>query len=461
MRFTSPETITLQTGRLRLIRRPESRFWQVHFKVDGVRQWYRKSLGTDDIEKARNMANRIWMKATFDHEDGRAIVSKRFKPIAEIVKDRLEAELASGLGKPSYKDYISAIRLYLIPFYGNHNIDAITPQIILKFHEWRTQRVGKELSGSAQSNHNVAMNLVLEEGIKRGFLTEGQRPALKNTGSFNDRRAEFSHKELEQIMAYFPTFIANSRAGRTRTIREVLGLYVPFMAATGMRPGTEAEFLEWRHIDVEVRDKMPVLHFRIQRGKRGARNFVAHNSCWLLLERLRQMVPAFTGLSLQDVLKRRFERRIFCLPDGSMPESLNKPFKALLEEMKILHCVVTGKERSLYSLRHYYATQRLLESVPISDLADQMGTSVLMITKHYSHLTPLMKAKQFVGDIEDGHLGTDASVIRSLMAAQMANNNIMSLVHAGTGLALPVREQSPELAFDLEARLQARLQAAG
>ena len=360
MRFTSSETITLQTGKLRLIRRPESRFWQVHFKVDGVRQWYRKSLGTDDIEKARNMANRIWMKATFDHEDGRAIVSKRFKPIAEIVKDRLEAELASGLGKPSYKDYISAIRLYLIPFYGNHNIDAITPQIILKFHEWRTQRVGKELSGSAQSNHNVAMNLVLEEGIKRGFLTEGQRPALKNTGSFNDRRAEFSHEELEQIMAYFPTFIANSRAGRTRTIREVLGLYVPFMAATGMRPGTEAEFLEWRHIDVAVRDKMPVLHFRIQRGKRGARNFVAHNSCWLLLERLRQMVPAFTGLSLQDVLKRRFERRIFCLPDGSMPESLNKPFKALLEEMKILHCVVTGKERSLYSLRHYYATQRLL-----------------------------------------------------------------------------------------------------
>ena len=84
-----------------------------------------------------------------------------------------------------------------------------------------------------------------------------------------------------------------------------------------------------------------------------------------------------------------------------------------------------------------------------------------MITKHYSHLTPLMKAKQFVGDIEDGHLGADASVIRSLMAAQMANNNIMSLVHAGTGLALPVREQSPELAFDLEARLQARLQAAG
>ncbi|NCX73817.1 MAG: hypothetical protein EBW88_10650, partial [Betaproteobacteria bacterium] len=227
------------------------------------------------------------------------------------------------------------------------------------FHRWRTVRLGRELSGSAQGNHNVAMNLVLDEAIKRGFLTEGQRPSLKNTGTVGDRRAEFSHAELEQIMAYFPTFIANSRAGRTQTIREVLALYVPFMAATGMRPGTEAEFLEWRHIDVEVRDGTPVLHFRIQRGKRGARNFVAHNSCWLILERLRQMVPAFAQMTLQEVLKKRIPRRLFCLPDGSLPESFNKPFKALLEEAKLLHCLVTGKERSLYSLRHYYATQRL------------------------------------------------------------------------------------------------------
>jgi len=206
-----------------------------------------------------------------------------------------------------------------------------------------------------------------------------------------------------------------------------------------MRPGTEAEFLEWRHIDVEVRDGTPVLHFRIQRGKRGARNFVAHNSCWLILERLRQMVPAFAQMTLQEVLKKRIPRRLFCLPDGSLPESFNKPFKALLEEAKLLHCLVTGKERSLYSLRHYYATQRLLESVPISDLADQMGTSILMITKH--------------------PLGIDGATIRSLMAAQLANQNVMSLVHAGTGLTLPVRDHSPDLAKDLEARLDARLKA--
>ena len=56
------------------------------------------------------------------------------------------------------------------------------------------------------------------------------------------------------MMKYAAKFIADGRTARTKVIRELLAIYVPFMAATGMRPGTEAEFLEWRHIDVEVRD---------------------------------------------------------------------------------------------------------------------------------------------------------------------------------------------------------------
>jgi len=94
-----------------------------------------------------------------------------------------------------------------------------------------------------------------------------------------------------------------------------------------------------------------------------------------------------------------------------------------------------------------------LEGIPIHDLAEQMGTSVLMITKHYSHLTPLMKAKQFAG-VVDPHASGQAEQIRSIMAAQMANNNIMSLVQMGTGLAIPLAVQSPDLTRDFEQRLK-------
>ena len=455
MRIPSSETIVLKPEQLRLVRRENSKRWQAHYKIDGVKSWFRKSVETDDLDEAKKLAERLWMKASFDHEAGRPIISKKFKGVAEIVLSRLEAEIKAGTAKPSHRDYTSAIRLYLIPFYGAYNVDGITPAVISQFHNWRREQVGRELSGSAQNNHNAAFNMVFDEAIERGYVREYDRPATKNTGTDSDRRAEFSHDELEVLMGSAKDFIKKGHTSRTREIREVLSIYVAFMAATGMRAGTEAEFLEWRHIDVEVRDGQPILHFRLQKGKRGARNFVAHHSCWLLLERLRQLSPDLSSMTLEEVLKKRIAKRLFRLPDGSVPDNWNKPFRLWLEDTKLLNCPVTNKERSLYSLRHYYATQRLLEGIPIHDLAEQMGTSVIMITKHYSHLTPLMKAKQFAGVVDPQATG-DAAKIRAIMSAQMANSNIMSLVQMGVGFAAPLIVQSPELTEDFENRLKAK-----
>ena len=453
MRVISTETVVVKPELIRLVRRGDSKKWQAHYKLDALKTWFRRSTNTADVKEATRIAERLWMKATFDQEDGRPVISRRFKPVAEVVLRRLDAEILAATAKPSARDYVSAIRLYLIPFYGNYNIDGIKPAVISEFHVWRRERVGRELSGSAQNNHNAALNLIFDEAIERGYLTEYARPATKNTGADSDRRAEFSHEELEAMMVHAPKFIADGRTARTKMIRELLAIYVPFMAATGMRAGTEAEFLEWRHIDVEVRDGQPVLHFRLQRGKLGARNFVAHNSCWLLLERLRQLSPDLVSMTLDEVLKKRLPHRLFRLSDGSVPDNWNKPFRQWLEGASLLNCPVTGKERSLYSLRHYYATQRLLEGIPIHDLSQQMGTSVLMITKHYSHLTSLMKAKQFAGVVDANATG-EAAQIRGIMAAQMANNNILSLVQMGTGLTMRLVLQSPSLTGDFENRLK-------
>lgn len=51
-----------------------------------------------------------------------------------------------------------------------------------------------------------------------------------------------------------------------------------------------------------------------------------------------------------------------------------------------------------YSLRHTYATLALThDRVPIHTLATQMGTSVLMIERHYSHLTVVQAMEQLRG----------------------------------------------------------------
>jgi integrase len=58
----------------------------------------------------------------------------------------------------------------------------------------------------------------------------------------------------------------------------------------------------------------------------------------------------------------------------------------------------TGQNRTLYSLRYTYATFALLnDGMDIHALAVQMGTSIGMIERHYSHLTPRLKKDMLTG----------------------------------------------------------------
>lgn len=52
-----------------------------------------------------------------------------------------------------------------------------------------------------------------------------------------------------------------------------------------------------------------------------------------------------------------------------------------------------GQNRTLYSLRHTYATLELIEKrTEIHTLSKQMGNSAAMLEKHYSKMTATMAA---------------------------------------------------------------------
>jgi hypothetical protein len=74
-------------------------------------------------------------------------------------------------------------------------------------------------------------------------------------------------------------------------------------------------------------------------------------------------------------------------------------FESYLKEHNLLIDPITAQKRVFYSLRHTYATLALTnDKVPIHTLAKQMGTSVLMIEKHYSHLKVVQAIDQLRGE---------------------------------------------------------------
>ena len=76
--------------------------------------------------------------------------------------------------------------------------------------------------------------------------------------------------------------------------------------------------------------------------------------------------------------------------------NLNRAFNALLDELD-LKTGADGRTRTLYSWRHFYATQDLERGVTTHALSRQLGNSTEMIDRHYSKYSPLLNAEQHSG----------------------------------------------------------------
>jgi integrase len=180
-------------------------------------------------------------------------------------------------------------------------------------------------------------------------------------------------------------------------MRHLLRDYVLIVANTGMRPGTEDKNLRWKHVTVFEDNGLEYVEFYLH-GKTKPHEAIGRAGTIDYLKRIHSRTEAIKHIPFYDMLKQKLDLPVFCLPDGEVTEYLRQTFKAFLIENDLLVCPKTGDNRVLYSLRHTYATFALVnDGMDIHALAKQMGTSIQMIERHYSHLTPRMKKDMFTG----------------------------------------------------------------
>ena len=458
MRPITESTVVIRPQELRLKRRSNSAAWQIHYKIGLKKTWYRITSKTSNLAEAKIIAEDVFHEARVLEKRGLSVVSKKFKAVAQVVCDNLKEQVKAGTGKKSYADYYRAIDNYLIPFFGNHHIDNITPSLMADFHRWRTEKVGYELKASTQNNHNAALNCVFDYAVEQRYMGESQRPSTKNTGQATESRGVFSTDELIELQQFIQKWSVDGRATKTRYLRELLGLYITFIACTGVRPGTETKELKWKHIEFIQKPSMRVIHITLPQGKRGSRQLIARNELWPLLDKLRELQAEYQDVTLEQLVERKEDRHIFRMRDGTMPYNLVNAFGDCLKESELDKGDKDGKSRSLYSLRHYYATQRILEGVSFGQLANQMGTSVLMIERHYSHLKPLMIAEQLAGNIPDAKTA-ESDEIRRYMNPSPVRSDVLSLIGAATGYYPTLVEQNPTATRELKDQLAKSLAA--
>ena len=308
----------------------------------------------------------------------------------------LKADLDSGKGKVVYHTYISAIEQYLKPFFGKHNIDSITPKLLAKFDEWRLKKLRRTPAASTITNHNSSLNRVFKYAHMHGWLTRDSIPALTNKGKKGQARPAFTLDEYTILVRKMPAWCKSGHTAKTRDMRELLRDYVLILANTGIRHGTEAQSLKWRNIDSITKDGERYLRFTVD-GKTGNRTLIPRVNVDEYLKRIQSRFPDLAKLTFDQLVKAKKDVNVFRLRDGSITKNLNQSFRQLMRDTKLEYGATSDLARTLYSLRHTYATFALKSGIGIHELAKQMGTSVKMIEAHYSKITPELLADTFAG----------------------------------------------------------------
>jgi integrase len=389
------ETHVLLDGAVKVYKRGNSKRWQATFQIEG--HWVRISTGKRDLEEAKTVAREQYLDYRFRAKHDLPVVTKRFEDVARLSIVDMQRQLDAGAGRKVYKDYIKAIDKYFIPFFGKTFITNIDHDRIQAFNAWRVQQIGREPKASTLNTHNSAMNKVYAEALARNFISQGKVPVLANKGEEGQRRPDFSLEDYRTMIRKLPSWINKGKGGKSQHMRELLRDYVLILANTGMRPGTEDQNLRWKHVTVFKENGLEYVELYLH-GKTKPHEAIGRSGTIEYLKRIHSRTDAIKDIDFYDMLKQKLDLPVFCLPDGTVTEHLRQTFKAFLKSAGLLKCPKTGDNRVLYSLRHTYATFALVnDGMDIHALARQMGTSIGMIERHYSHLTPRMKKDMFTG----------------------------------------------------------------
>jgi integrase len=437
-------TETLRDKVLYLVRREGTANWQIHYKVPTLNKWHRHSAKTADLEQAKTVAWEYVAELSYAAKRGLPVLNKKFKAIADLVSAECLEECAKGTAPKVYAQYLNIIKTYLNPFFGNMFCDAINAGTITEFHKWRYRLVGREFKKSTQNTHNMVLTKVFDKAVELQYMSEKQRPKLKNTGEDGETRGTFTQDELIELQKFLVKWASEGRTQKTRDLRELLILYVAFVACTGARPGTELYELMWKHIRFMQSTTKRTILIDTPQGKVGARPMYAREEMWPVLEKLKQLHTEFDAITLDELVAGKNEQYVFRMRNGDRPYNFVNVFKDGLTAANMLTNGRDENVRTLYSLRHYYATQRLYENMTYEKLEEQMGTSTKMLKDHYKHLEIDAYADELTGS------GGNAELTNYLAPARA---NIMSLMGVTTGIYLPMPEQNYNAMQELEQAL--------
>lgn len=375
---------TFKDGAIYLYRRADYKkpTWFVRLKIPGAKGYVWKTSKTTDEHAAYKVADDLYNKSLVKVLGGGKLSSKRISDGLKAYIKRYEPEQS----RLSIK-YKVLLAQRLIPIFQGKTFDELDTSLISKMvTELNRQSVKEKLSPNTIKRVFADFRQFLVWFVEEGYLDKV--PAFPKVASNQSRRPHFDIQDYRKLTRHLREYVKHSHPSILRD-RTLLVNYVLILANTGIRVG-EARTLKWRDLrPLHSAEDPSVINLALTvKGKTGIREVVAGKADVKgYFGRILELRKQDLNNPKSDVYEKKEvspDSYVFCGINGKPIDSFKKSFATLIKEAGVEKDGF-GQRRSIYSLRHTYATFRLQEGVNHYILAKNMGTSVAMLEAFYGH----------------------------------------------------------------------------
>jgi integrase len=428
---TELESKSFRDGQIYLFKRSDYKqpTWFCRVKVPGAKGYITRSTKTLDEHQAFKYADDLFHKSLGLIASGQDLNSR---PVNAAIRDYIESITPSQRQKSTVLTKIQYLERTQ-SFFGKMRLKDVDVRVLADLSDWTAQQYKdrqqekydgekrrKEKLRSAYidrpTTKNKALLAQLEKelanpkpirelaantskrysaDIKQFFIwcvDQGHIDALPRFPKMKtevNRRPHFDREDYKILTDYFDKF-QNVNDKRIRRQRVMLVNYILVLSNTGIRVG-EARNLKWRDLSqipqAKGDDSPPDIALYVT-GKTGPREVVSRTP------EIKRYFQRILDLRIQELGKTPDRNEyIFCNADGTPVGSFKKSFNTLIEDAGVA-IDSHGDRRTIYSLRHTYATFRIQEGVHQFILAKNMGTSTAMLDRHYGHTTNISSAAE-------------------------------------------------------------------
>lgn len=377
--------------------------WLCRVKVPNGSGYVNRSTGTGDEHQAFKFADDLYNQLLVKSLTGDASAAKKIGPALEGYIEKLEAQ-----PQKLSVHYKVLLMKRLTPFLERKGFDQLTTSLLSQMvDELKAQTKKGTLSPNTIKRTYTDLKHFLQWCREEGYIAE--LPRFPKVNGEASKRPHFDAKDWGKLTRHLREFVKVEN-GAVKRDRMMLRDYVLILANTGIRVG-EARMLKWRDVTEIGGGNGASKHITLMvNGKTGKREVVARSSdIKTYFKRIHDL--RVEELTVVGKPKPKIDPNslVFCHKDGSEVGTFKKSFMALMKKAGVERDS-HGDLRSLYSLRHTYATFCLQHGVSVYTLAKNMGTSVAMIEQYYGHTTNIASAAELTKKVKKQASGAASSL---------------------------------------------------